>query len=318
MREAFLDFEWHVHPAYHWQDWLDARGQPVVVPGYGLASLESPDGVELAWQQFHEEDEQTGPVLGPVLDSGQPRRYRPMQRMHAALFQAFAALDFQDRDAIRGFASTYGLLGSARQEQGPLPCEQGSHYAIGESHLTWAYEICLMRKAMRLSQWRSVQKEAEEDARYTQYDLDSEQHRRERRKKLEWLFNLHLQHVQPRMAFEQGLPPRLFFAPLTLLAALWLQLALAIADDKRFPACKFCNRLFEMSTAPTGFRTHREFCSDSCKTKDYRRRKRVASGLLTQGRSVQEIARLTSTKAATIRKWLQAGKGHREAVKGRA
>ena len=318
MREAFLDFEWHVHPAYHWQDWLDARGKPIVVPDHGLASLRSPNAVEFAWQRFHKKKEKAGPVLGPVLDSGEPRRYLPMQREHAALFQTFAALDFQDREAILGFASTYGLLGIDQQEQGPSSREHGYRHVMGESHLTWAREICLMQEAMRLAHWRSAKEEAEEDARYEQYELDAERHRRERGKKLEWLFDLHLQNVQPRTTFEKVLRPKLSFAPLTLLAAMWLQLALALADDKQFLACKFCRRLFEVSTSPTGFRTHREFCTDSCKTKDYRRRKREALRLVGEKKPVREIAKQTNTKVATIRTWLKASKVRRKAVKGRA
>ena len=318
MQETFLDFEWHVSPAYHWQEWLDARGKPVVVPDHGLISLESPDGVELAWQQLHDEEGKTGPVLGPILDSGAPRLYRPMQREHAALFQTFAALDFQDKEAILGFASVYGLLDSDLQEQGPLSYEFGHHYAVGESHLTWAHEICLMREAMRLTRSRSEEEEAEIDLRYKQYQLDPERRRTEDRKRLEWLFNFHLQHVQARTTFEKVLRPKLSFAPLTLLAAMWLQLALALADGKQFLACKFCGRLFEVSTSPTGFRTHREFCTGSCKTKDYRRRKREALRLAGEKKPVHEIAKQTNTKTATIRKWLKAHKVRRKAVKGSA
>ena len=315
MREAFLDFEWHVLPAYHWQDWLDAQGKPIVVPDHGRISLDSPSGVELAWQQLHEEGGKTGPVLGPVLDSGEPHRYRPMQREHAALFQTFAALDFQDKEAILGFASVYGLLGSDSQVQGPPAPEFGNHFAVGESHLKWAREICLMQEAMRLTRFRSAEEEVEIDERYKQYQLDPERRRTEERKRLEWLFNLHLQHVQSRTTFEKVLRPKLSFAPLTLLAAMWLQLALALTDDKQFLACKFCRRLFEVSTSPTGFRTHREFCTGSCKTKDYRRRKREALRLAGEKKPVREIAKQTKTETATIRKWLKAHKVRRKAVK---
>ena len=318
MQETFLDFEWHVSPAYHWQDWLDASGKPVVVPDHGLVSLDSPSGVELAWQQLHEEEGKAGPVLGQVLDSGELRRYRPMQREHAALFQTFAALDFQDKEAILGFASVYGLLGSEWQEQGPLSHEFGNHYAVGESHLTWAREIGLMREAMRLTRFRSETEEAEIDKRYRQYQLDPERRRTEDRRRLEWLFDLHLQQVQGRATFETVLRPKLSFAPLTLLAAMWLQLALALADGKQFLACKFCGRLFEVSTSPTGFRTHREFCTGSCKSLDYRRRKREALRLAGEKKPVHEIARQTNTKTATIRKWLQAHKVRPKAVKGSA
>ena len=317
MREAFLDFEWPVALAYHWQDWLDDRGKPIVVPEKGLDSLRSDGGVQLAWQWNHEHQVKTGPVLGPVHRTETPRTYRPMQREHAALFRAFAALDYRDKDALVAFASTYGCLGTEQQQQGPLR-KYGSHYALGEAHLTWAREIALMREALSLTRVRSSTEVAEVDATYEKYGLDPERHRAEDRRKLEWLFNVHLQHVQARMAFEQKLPARLSFKPLTLVSAMWLQLALAIADDKVFLACKFCRRLFEVSTSPSGFRTHREFCTDSCKTKDYRRRKREALRLAVEKKPVREIAKQTNTKAATIRKWLKAHKVHRKAVKGSA
>ena len=305
MKEPFQQFEWHVAPAYHWQDWLDERGRPVVVPDEGLISLDSQAGVDLTWQDYYERQEQTGPVLGPVLDSGPARQYQPMVREHAALFRTFTDLDFRDKGAILAFASTYGLLGADRQEQGPLSNELGHHYAFGESHLTWAREICLMREALALTQRRPDAEQAQIDARYRHHGLDPDRRHKENARRLDWLFNVHLQHVQPRMSFRPGLPTRLSYSPLTLLAAMWLQLALAITDDKEFQACKFCRGLFEISTAQTGFRSHREFCSDSCKTKDYRKRKRTALRLLLEGRPLATVARDLETKPATIRRWKQ-------------
>ena len=319
MGEAFLDFKWPVYPTYHWQDWLDAQGKPVVVPKQGLTSLESATTVTLAWQEHEESQEKPGPVLGPDYDSGKPRYYRPMRREHAALFRRFADLDFRDRDAILTFVSTYGLLRleSDCQSQA-VKAHRRDHYAVGESLLTWAHEVCLMREALRLARTRSADEEAQLDAHHKRHRLDPEHGREDDRKKLARLINQYLQHVQPHMTFEKGLPPGLSFTPLTLLSAMWLQLALALADDKQFQACKFCHRLFEISTAPTGFRTHREFCSDSCKTKDYRRRKRMALRLAEQGKSVRTIAKQTKTNVVTIRTWVQAGKSRRNSSrKGR-
>lgn len=310
MQDAFLEFEWHVAPAYHWQDWLDEHGRPVVVPDEGLISLDSQAGVELAWQDYDERQEQTGPVLGPVLDSGSARQYRPLAREHAALFRTFADLDFRDREAILTFASSYGSLSvfADQQFQDVLLPTGKVHTASGESHLTWAREIGLMREALALTRRRPEAEKAELDARYRHYGLDPEHRRKEDARKLNWLFNVHLQQVQPRMAFQDGLPARLSYAPLTLLAAMWLQLALAIADDKEFQACKFCRGLFEISTAQTGFRSHREFCSDSCKTKDYRKRRRTALRLLREGRPLATVAKELKTDPATIRRWKQNAK----------
>src|SRR5262249_14267756 len=91
---------------------------------------------------------------------------------------------------------------------------------------------------------------------------------------------------------------------LNLLAAMWLQLGLAVVGGKRFLACKFCRRLFEISTDPTGFRNHREFCSGTCKTKDYRRRKQTALQLVAKRISITEIAKRTETASTTVRTWV--------------
>ena len=304
MKEPFQHFEWHVSLAYHWQHWLDKDGQPVVVPDEGLISLESPSGVELAWHEYHDQQKQTGPVLGPVLDSGKARQYRPMAREHAVLFRTFANLDFRDRDAILAFVSKFGLLGAdQRQEQGPFSHEFGYHYAGGESHLTWAREICLMREALHLAQSKTSADASREREAWGKHGLKPPD--AERRRKLTRLFDVHLQHVQGRMLIGPELPPRLSLAPQTLLSAMWLQFALAVAGDKQFRQCKFCRCLFEISTEQTGFRRHREFCANaSCKTKDYRRRKRTALELAKKGVPSRTIAERIDTKEATVRRWL--------------
>src|SRR3989442_442659 len=125
-----------------------------------------------------------------------------------------------------------------------------------------------MQEALELTHSQTPAQEAEDRAAWNRVGLEPPYN--ERREKLAWLFNIHLQHVQGRMLFDAKAEPRLSFAPLTLLSAMWLQLALSVVGDKEFRACKLCRRLFEISTEQTGYRKHREFCSESCKTKDYR------------------------------------------------
>jgi len=60
------------------------------------------------------------------------------------------------------------------------------------------------------------------------------------------------------------------FVPKSLLGAMWLQFAFAIAGDKQYRACKVCKKWFEISGQ---HRITRQFCSDACKTKDFRTRK---------------------------------------------
>lgn len=291
--EPFLEFEWPVAAAYAWTDWLDSDGQPVVVPPEGLASLESCSAVELASERL----EETGPVLGPSDSSRQPTRYRPMDRKHAALFRSFAEINYKDKEAIHAFATTFGLLGLKPQVQlVPRAKERPEHYAEGEPHLAWAREICWMREALRLAERR----------------------KRKDQDRLTWLVDGHLQHLEGRMKFDPMLRPRFSIVPRTLLDALWLQLALFLAGNKRFVECKFCHRLFEISTEQTGYRTHREFCSMSCKTNDYRKRKRTALQLAARGVSVGTIAEQIETKTATVRRWVSAYKAQRKVVEGDA
>ena len=292
MPDAFLDFEWTVAPAYEWQDWLDKHGKPVIVHAAGRAALASPSAVERAWKQTSERETGTGPVLRAVLnDANELRRYYPMQRRHAALFRDFERLDYRDRAAILAFAAEHGLLGLQQQHQTrKFRNKSGStryHSADGESHLAWAREICYMQEGLRLSE------------RWTPF---------ERVRRLKWLFDRHLQDVRARVSFNRDGDSRLAIEPLTLISAMWLQLALTVTGGKRFITCKFCGRLFEISTDPSGFRSHREFCTDACKTKDYRRRKRTAMKLAEGGASVAAMAERIDTKKATIKGWLAASR----------
>src|SRR5258705_7805384 len=104
MKEAFIDFEWHVLRRYEWRDWLDENQHPIVVPDHGLASLET---VELAWGRYDRKGKKVGPVLTAVRGGGEARTYHPMQREHATLFREFAGIDYKDKSAILAFASEY-------------------------------------------------------------------------------------------------------------------------------------------------------------------------------------------------------------------
>jgi hypothetical protein len=293
MNDAFYDFEWTVAPEYEWQDWLDGSGARVVVPADGVASLASAGGVELAWNRAQKAKHVYGPVLRPIIkDASKVRHYYPMQREHAALFREFADLDYRSTVSLLAFARRYGALGLPMQTQSlrirTARGELRDHHAHGEPFLDWAIEICFMREGLRLGERK---RRSVDDYR-----------------RLKRLFDRNLQHVQGRLGFDRAKEPKLMLEPLTLLAAMWLQLALAVTGEKEFVACKFCHRLFEISTEQTGFRSHREFCSDSCKTKDYRKRKRTALRLATSGVPLGEISEKTATETATVRSWLTGAK----------
>jgi hypothetical protein len=277
--QPFFDFEWPVAPDYRWVEWLDEAGKPVRPSD---RDLQHPKTTKVFEEKVGEE---TGPVLTPV--EGPSVVIHPMDREHATVFRRFAELAATNTDAILAFVREYGWLGVAPRPHQSFPRADGSyHYAEGEPHLLWVVEIAKMREAIWL--WEHPE------------FVDRE------RRKLEWLFDSHLQHVQGRMRFGADGLGQLRIAPTTLLAAMWLQLAMAVAGDKEFVKCKFCARQIEISTAESGFRTNREFCSLSCKTKDYRLRKRTALRLAADGLPTSQVAARIQTKTATVRRWLTA------------
>ena len=274
--QPFFEFEWPVAPDYRWVEWLDANGNPVRRSGFAAHPNTSAALVE-------EKGSETGPVLMCV--EGPHTTIHPMDRDHASLFRRFAELDATDPDAILGFARQYGWLGVAPRNSQVSRRPDGSiHRAEGEPKQLWVNEVAKMREAIWLCEHPKSAKREEE--------------------KLGWLFDSHLQHVQGRMKFGPDGPPQLRTAPMTLLAAMWLQLAMAVAGNKNFVKCKFCERQIEISTAESGFRSNRVFCSQSCKTNDYRRRKREAIRHARRGKRVAAIAKLVATEPKTVRGWV--------------
>jgi hypothetical protein len=92
--------------------------------------------------------------------------------------------------------------------------------------------------------------------------------------------------------------------PSSLIGAIWLQAGFSIADRKDFRACVRCDTPMEISRS-WGARTDAIFCSDRCKSRDYRYRKNEAIRLGRKGMSVEQIAKKIATNKATVRRWLR-------------
>ena len=231
--------------------------------------FETPAAVETAWRINDQKKRKTGPTLDYSLNQGEPRMIVLMSKEHATLFQAFSEIDYSDLDAIKSFAMDYGLLGLE-----------------WESHINWAREICQMAEAIEL---------ANRDDRTSEDD-----------KKLTWLYDRHAQDVVSRMEVTPKM--RLVYGPRTLLAALWLQFGLGFVDGYGYGKCRHCQRMFEISVEQTGFRRHRAFCTDNCKSLNYQKRKRTALKLSAAKTRLRDIAKQTETKLATVRKWVKEAK----------
>ena len=122
---------------------------------------------------------------------------------------------------------------------------------------------------------------------------------------LRQLINGHLKrHAAPMMRprpKEAGLA--LSITPFRLLGGLWLQVAEAVNGNLQYRMCEepSCGKSFEVSTRIEGKRKNREYCSDACRQKTYRRRKRQARTLAAEGHTIEAIAQRLDSDLETVR-----------------
>ena len=82
--------------------------------------------------------------------------------------------------------------------------------------------------------------------------------------------------------------------PLNLAGAIWLQVAFSVVRRAEYRICanEGCRRPFEVAAGlTTGKRANATFCSDRCKSQEYRDRKTLAKTLKAQGVPLRSIAR---------------------------
>jgi hypothetical protein len=243
----------------------------------------------------------------------QANSYRPFDGEHAFLYRDFAWLP-QDPESIIGFARRFGYLGVPITVEASLDNDT-SYYGPDdifrpvwvETITSWRQQIEWMQHAVGLSD--AVQRENSQTIakwaknwrswRYLFYDFGVTA---APTKDLIWNATEVLRTiVTNRLTFARVVPQvvrarqepalRMSYAPTTLLGALWIQMALAITEDRTIRTCEHCARVFEVSKEPTGARTRSDsqFCSNKCKTADRRRRINDAKRLWLAGASVPDI-----------------------------
>ena len=109
---------------------------------------------------------------------------------------------------------------------------------------------------------------------------------------------LRLSLVNPRTRAYQ-----LRLGPTSLLGALWVQAALAATEQMTFREC-LCGHLIAIART-SGSRPDAKFCSDKCKSQDYRNRIARARVLRAQGWAVGRIAKELGTSASSVRTWIR-------------
>jgi hypothetical protein len=125
-----------------------------------------------------------------------------------------------------------------------------------------------------------------------------------------WI-NEHLrEHTAPQLLYELKTGKRVLrIVPVNLLGAMWFQFAQAVDSHREYRTCKECGKWFEIGTKGYGKNINRVFCTDKCKSKDYRKRKDEAVRLRSAGKNVAAIAKELGTSVDKIKKWTTKRKG---------
>jgi hypothetical protein len=121
-----------------------------------------------------------------------------------------------------------------------------------------------------------------------------------------------LQHCQgrpePRLVWdEQRQKPALHLVPRTLLAALWMEFACAVADDRAYRPCETCGKWLELGGID-GARPDKRFCSDPCRARGHRIRQGRARRMYADKKTYDQIAKALDAEPQSVKKWITGGK----------
>jgi hypothetical protein len=235
------------------------------------------------------------PRLVPLYVPGAPPR---SSDPHPGLFREFAGLK-PTKDAIRGFANTYGdLLGNYEPRQSAH--RKDGSVAFGATLETWKQEIGDMRVLVRLSDHIKNQDLAElkkilrRTAKELCYVIETPKRRANvtlahadlsesgldrfdadgvlaARCALQIEINNRIAEAPPvpRLAWTPDYHQRIIFEPPNLLAAMWAQFAQDITDQLRLVQCACgCGRYFQVG--PGAFKKHKTTFDAACRKRKSR------------------------------------------------
>ena len=200
-----------------------------------------------------------------------------------ALFRIFAHLE-PTEEAIEAFANKYGDI-----------AEISTIGWVGGTYLEeWRIAIETMRKAV-------IRADNFLAKRMTESALPRDE------KAVVALMNEYLPTVPVHLAASVvNRAIGLHVAVTNLHDAMKLQLAVAIAQEKRYRTCEFCGKPFELM--PKINRADRLFCTSNCRVKSYQHRKKQVIVLSRAGRSISQIAEETKTDLRTAKSWIKESK----------
>lgn len=269
------------------------------------------------WNHVRDEDAPSNWPAAAYLVPIQDWPYQEIRlEQHTGLFRAFVDT-VPTEEGILKFANRYGNLGAIfdilQQMKEPIdpPGEDRTEDDVAEdqrafrrvdSFELWRHQIAEMQECVQI--WESLKKNqgSEKDARAlcdavnrnleSQVNVSLEQFRQSSGHLL--VGRLNTKSRQSRLAIH--------LTPVSLLGALWLQLAQAVGGHLEHRMCSTCREWFEVS--PKVARTNRLYCSEACRSRAYRGRKEQAKSLTAKGKTLGEVATELGSDVKTVKGWI--------------
>jgi len=236
---------------------------------------------------------------------GAEREYRPLD--DGSLFYTFAEAHPADEEGILRLANQYGWLFDhqfALAGEGPW---------AGEPVKSWNVEIEFLHSAVELWEAKHLRKwikfkgaEAIYHGPLGFYRISAaETLTRAATHVLQRYVDEYLKRTcEVRFLWDLGHnSPAVHELPSSLLASLWLELAFAIQSKRPedFRRCGDCRRRFDTAEEK---RQDSKFCSNACRSRNYRKRLKEAQRLRDKGLSLREIARRLNSDTRTVKGWV--------------
>jgi hypothetical protein len=285
MSDVFELFEWSRHEGGY--QIVDKIPHPIV-GGLRLTNRDDDIQPEFVEPRRFQRPER---MIIPIHPRAKRIPYHPLSRQYSGLLKTAATIDLANESSVLAFTNAHGFLGvnfvsvpiraDVKTRTIFVPAEAPTE----ERLLDWIEQITAFQRASHDvdAAWGG---KAERDV-YDRLNTGLQVYAPER---VWWDATTHENRWGP--------------VPVSLLGVLWHQLAQSFTYQLSFRSCRVCRRQFQIGGRDTGKRSDSEFCSQACKSKDYRERKVQAQHLAAQGVSLSAIAEKLRTDVRTLRHWV--------------
>ena len=276
-RVELVEFEWRVQAdGYRWISAID-YGPGAERLSVAISDQDTPAG----------DPRRSSRMLIPINPVGSAvRRYNPLEN-EPGLHRQLAHTELSERGILE-FANQYGLLSLDNQKVDVTDVMNVDGRLIVDANCIadWKAEIVALRDA--IAEWDDTKKNV--SAKISDH--------------VNALIKPRLELLKAvLLPSSEGTGVRIGLRPTNLASAAWLQFARETEGSFEIAQCPECQRWFEYF--PQQIKTPRIFCSQSCRSKAYRKRQIRALLMLKEGHPIDEVARMLGSEPRIVAAWLK-------------